>query len=157
MSEQPKIKVAPVRKSIEVRAPQARAFDVFTAGFGRWWPKTHHIAAVEMKDAVIEPRVGGRWYEVGEDGSQCEWGRVLAWEPPRRLMLAWRITAQFAYDPDGYTEVEVLFTDLGDGTTRIDFEHRGLERLGAEAGSTIASMDRGWGQILDLFKAAAES
>ncbi|THD74391.1 MAG: ATPase [Phenylobacterium sp.] len=148
---------APIRKTLSVRAPPEKAFEVFTAGIDRWWPRTHHIGKAELGRAVLEPRNGGRWYEVGVDGSECEWGEVLLWEPPRRLMLAWHITAQFTYDPDGYTEVDIRFTDAGDGTTRIDFEHRGLERLGAEAGSTIARMDSGWGQILGLFLAAAEA
>lgn len=148
---------APIRKTLEVRATPQTAFEVFTAGIDRWWPRTHHIGKAELGRAMLEPRLGGRWYEVGVDGSECEWGSVLAWDPPHRLVLAWNITAQFTYDPDGYTEVEVVFADAGDGTTRIEFQHSGLERLGAEAGGTIANMDRGWGLILDQFKASAET
>ena len=72
------IKPAPVRKSLVVKAPPERAFSVFTAGIGRWWPPSHHIGAAAFKDAVVEPRAGGRWYEIGEDGSECQWGHVIA-------------------------------------------------------------------------------
>ena len=81
------ISPAPVRKSVRVAAPQERAFEVFTAGIGRWWPKSHHIGAADLDTFVIEPRAGGRWYERGVDGSECEVGKVLAWEPPARLVL----------------------------------------------------------------------
>jgi uncharacterized protein YndB with AHSA1/START domain len=99
------IKPAPVRRSVTVKAPQARAFEVFTDGFGRWWPQSHHIGKAAMKTAVIEPRVGGRWYEVGVDGVECQWGRVLVWEPPNRLVLAWQLSAQWQYDASLLTEV----------------------------------------------------
>src|ERR1700724_525804 len=89
------IRPAPVRKQVHVKAPPERAFEVFTAGFARWWPASHHIGAAAYKNSLIEPRVGGRWYEIDEDGSECDWGEVLAWQPPRRLMLSWRIGADW--------------------------------------------------------------
>ena len=150
MSEQPKIKVAPVRKSIEVRAPQARAFDVFTAGFGRWWPKTHHIAAVEMKDAVIEPRVGGRWYHIGVDGSQCEWGRVLAWEPPAHLRLSWHLNGKFQYDNDVESEVDIYFIAENANVTRVELEHR-IMAPDAEALRAGVDSSGGWSVLLESF------
>ena len=82
------IKPAPVRRDFVVKAGVEKAFDVFTGGFGRWWPATHQIGASALKTAVLEPGVGGRWYEVDEDGTQVDWGRVLTWEPPSRLVLA---------------------------------------------------------------------
>ena len=147
-----KIKPAPVRRSVTVKAAQARAFQVFTDGFGRWWPASHHIGKVEMKSAVIEPRAGGRWYEIGEDGSHCEWGKVLVWEPPTRLVLAWQLTAQWQYDPSFLTEVEVRFTTEGEGT-RVDLEHRYLERYGSDAEKVRTSIDspKGWISILQAF------
>jgi len=149
------IRPAPVRRSVMVKASQARAFEVFTDGFGRWWPQTHHIGKLAMKTGVIEPRVGGRWYEVGEDGTQCEWGKVLVWEPPRRLVLGWQLNAQWQYDPALLTEVEILFTSEGDAT-RVDLEHRNLERFGVDAEKVRESVGspRGWGAILESFAQA---
>jgi len=151
------IKPAPVRKTLSVRATPEKAFRVFTEGFGRWWPSSHHIGATALKDAIIEPRQGGRWYEVCEDGSQCEWGDVLAWEPPSRLLLAWRLNAHWEYDPDLLTEVEVRFTAEGDGQTRVDFEHRGFENMGAAGEGARAGVDgpNGWGAILAGFRTLA--
>jgi len=107
---------------------------------------------------VIEPRVGGRWYGLLEDGSEAEWGDVLAWDPPRRLLLAWRIGANWAYDPDLTTEVEVTFTPAGE-MTRVELEHRHLERMGEGAESARASFDSdgGWGGLLKMFADLAEA
>jgi uncharacterized protein YndB with AHSA1/START domain len=150
------IKPAAIRKTFTVRATPEKAFEIFTAGFGSWWPKTHSIGDSPLKDAVIEPRAGGRWYGRHEDGSENTWGDVLVWDPPAHLVLAWRIDGTFTYDAALLTEVEVRFTALDDGQTRVDFEHRGLERFGDSeaANATRASMDGGWGLILDNFKAA---
>jgi len=146
---------AAIRKSFTVKAGPEQTFKVFTDGFDRWWPKTHYIGASPLRTAVLEPGVGGRWYGLHEDGSEGLWGDVLAWEPPTRLVLAWRITHEWGYDPKLLTEVEVRFTALGDGETRVDFEHRGLERFGDSpaADQTRASMTGGWTLILDSFKA----
>jgi uncharacterized protein YndB with AHSA1/START domain len=153
------IKPAAIRKTLTVRATPEKAFEVFTAGFDRWWPRTHHTGATPLRQAVLEPGVGGRWYSQHEDGSENEWGDVVAWEPPSRLVVAWRIDQTFTYDPNLLTEVEVRFTPLGDGETRIDFEHRGLERFGDgdAADQTRASMDGGWGLILNSFKTVADA
>jgi len=153
----PVITPAPVRKSIRVKAAPARAFEVFTAGMGRWWPGTHSINGSPMKDAIIEPREGGRWYERGEDGSECEWGRVLAWEPPGRLVLAWQIDAQWRYDANLVTEVEVKFLPDGDGT-RVELEHRHIERFGDQSEAARAALDSpgGWGGLLEMYGASAE-
>ena len=100
----------------------------------------------------MEPRSGGRWYELGVDGSECEVGQVAAWEPPSRLLLIWQLTAEFKFDPTLETEVEVLFTPEGSGT-RVDLEHRNLERLGETAETLRQSIDSpgGWGGLLELF------
>jgi len=121
------IRPAPVRKSVFVDAPQNHAFDVFTSGIGRWWPKSHKIGEAELDKPVIEPRAGGRWYQLGVDGSSCDVGKVLKWDPPARVLLAWQLTADWTYDPDLVTEVEVTFTPEGSGTL-VDLEHRLLER-----------------------------
>lgn len=151
------IQPAAIRKTLEVRAAPAKAFAVFTDGFDRWWPRSHTIGKSPLKRAVIEPGVGGRWYGVDEDGGEDDWGEVLAWEPPARLLLAWRINGRWTYDPSVLTEVEVCFTDLGDGRTRVDFEHRHLERLGDGGEEASQAMSGGWSGILESFKATAES
>jgi uncharacterized protein YndB with AHSA1/START domain len=144
-----------IKKELTVEAPLDRAFRVFTANMGAWWPKSHHIGQAALKDCVIEPKVNGRWYEVDEDGSTCDWGKVLEWDPPRRLRLAWQLNQEFRYDPDLVTEVEVSFTRLGPKRTRVDFEHRHLERFGDAAERLRGAMDTGWGEILDGYAQAA--
>jgi hypothetical protein len=104
--------VTPVVKVISVKASVVRAFDVFTRGFDTWWPREHHIGKSPMKRAIIEGRVGGRCYDEQVDGTDCPWGRVLVWEPPTRLVIAFQITPQWQYEPDlaKSSEVEITFT-----------------------------------------------
>ena len=144
-----------IRKQLTVEAPAERAFRVFTANMGTWWPKEHHIGQAALKDCVIEPQVNGRWYEVDEDGGTCEWGKVATWDPPRRLVLIWQLGPDFKYDPALVTEVEVTFTTLGPKRTRVDFEHRHIERFGDAAERLRGMMDSGWGQILASYEHAA--
>ena len=146
-----------IRKQLTVEAPLDRAFRVFTASMGLWWPKEHHIGKAALKDCVIEPKVNGRWYELGEDGTACEWGKVLTWQPPRKLVLAWQINASWQYDPSFVTEVEVTFTPEGPKRTRVELEHRNLDRFGDAAETMRTSFDSGWAGILGSFaKTAAE-
>lgn len=153
---QQRIAPATIRKTIAVNAPISRAFDVFANRMGDWWHKEHSIAKdTTQADVVIEPRAGGRWYEKGADGSEHQWGRVLAYEPPRRLLLAWQLTREFRFDPGFETTVEVRFEER-DGKTLVEFEHRDLERMGADAAELFEGMDGGWGMLLGLFKAKAE-
>lgn len=146
------IRPAPVRKSIRVNATPDRAFDVFTSGIGRWWPKSHKIGQAELERPVIEPRAGGRWYELDVDGSECQLGKVAVWDPPSRLVLIWQLTPEFKFDPDLITEVEVTFTPDGDATV-VDLEHRDLERMGdkAEAMAESVGGPGGWPALLQLF------
>jgi uncharacterized protein YndB with AHSA1/START domain len=150
-----------VRRSVTVNAPTDKAFRVYTEGFNSWWPPQHHIGTAELAEAVLETRPGGRWYERGVDGSTCEWGRVLAYEPPHRIVLSWQINGAWQYDPDPAhgSEVEVLFTDLGDGRTRVDLEHRAFERHGetGEAVQTGVSGDQGWAWIIERYGKEAEA
>jgi uncharacterized protein YndB with AHSA1/START domain len=151
---------APVRKSIQVKAPTARAFAVFTERMSQWWKPSHSINTSPMVAAIIEPHEGGRWFERGTDGSECQWGRVLVWQPPTRLVLAWQIDAQWKFDPDLVTELEVRFLPEGDGMTRVELEHRHLERFGDKAAAVRESLDSpgGWGGLLAAFaQDAAES
>jgi len=150
----PRIKAAPVKKTLRVNATSNHAFEVFTARFDAWWPKSHHIGKADIKEAVIEPRAGGRWYETGVDGSECEWGRVLVWEPPHRLVLSWRINAKFVIDETVASEVEVRFVDEGAGVTRVDFEHR-IEAEDAETMRGMVDAPNGWTAILEQFRALA--
>ncbi|MBU6297423.1 MAG: SRPBCC family protein [Alphaproteobacteria bacterium] len=141
---------APVRKSIHVKVPQARAFEVFTANFGRWWPRSHHIAKVEMKEAVIEPHIGGRWYEKSVDGSECEWGEVLVWEPPSRVVLSWRLNSKFEIDANVDSEVVVRFIADGPSATQVELEHR-IASSDAEAIRASVDSPQGWGGLLTLY------
>lgn len=151
------ITLAPVRKTLHVNAPPGKAFDVFIARMSGWWPPTHTILKSKFKDAVVEPRAGGRWYHVGEDGSECETGRVAVWDPPGRLVLVWQLNPEWQYDPDLETEVELRFVPEGTGT-RVEFEHRHIERMGKDAEKAHAAVDGpgGWTAILDEFRKFAE-
>jgi uncharacterized protein YndB with AHSA1/START domain len=152
-------RVEPVRKQIVIDASQAHVFKTFCEGIDRWWPREHHIGQSPMKRAVLEGRAGGRWYHECEDGTECDTGKVLTWEPPRRLVLTWQINGEWQYDPNFITEIEVTFTAEGPKKTRVDLEHRGLARFGVAAEQTRAMLDSpgGWGQTLaSLAKAALE-
>jgi len=148
-----------VRKSITVNAPLERAFSVFTDGIGGWWPPEHHIIGVPLDRMVVELRPGGRCYDVGTDGSECDWGRVLAYEPPTRFVLAWHLSTEWAFDPDPAhaSEVEVRFTADGPDATRVDLTHRHLERHGAGAEQIRTAVDSpdGWDKGLTRYAEAA--
>ena len=143
-----------VRQEIVVNAPIERAFNVFTEGYQTWNPPEHHIGEAELESTVMEPREDGRWYEVGVDGSECDWGFVTAWEPPHRLLLAWHLTPEYEFDPDPAraTEVEIRFTPR-DGGTLVELEHRGFEKH-AESGAGMrdaVSAPGGWNDLLALY------
>jgi DNA-binding transcriptional ArsR family regulator/uncharacterized protein YndB with AHSA1/START domain len=126
---QPELKVT---KSIVVDVRPTRAF-AFFLDQERWWPiATHHMAEPPGETAVLEPFVGGRWYERARDGSETDWGTVLAFEPPHRILLSWRMSADWTYepDPDRASEIEVTFLPEGRVCTRVVYEHRHLERYG---------------------------
>ena len=148
-----------VRKLMSVKAPAAVVWKVFTEEMGKWWPlAAYKIGKANAVDAVIEPRVGGRWYEQGEDGSTCDWGSVLVWEPPTRLVLSWDITADWQYDPALKTEIEVRFVADGENGTRVELEHRLLDRYGPRRDEMRAIFDKegDWGRLLQAFAARAE-
>lgn len=152
-----KSSVEVVRKEIVVEAPLEHAFRTFTEGMDRWWPRAHHIGKAELKEAVLELRAGGRWYERGVDGSECLWGKVLVYELPRRLVLAWQINGQWQYDETLLTEVEVRFTSEGPRRTRVELEHRHLERFGEHADAVRKAFDstNGWPGLLAAFEKIA--
>jgi uncharacterized protein YndB with AHSA1/START domain len=147
-----------VRKSIVVNTPQEHAFRTFTDHVHTWWPVGHHIGGKEPYQVIIEPKTGGRWFERADDGSECNWGRVLAWEPPQRVLLSWDINADWKYQPGLGSEVEVVFHREGPEKTRVVLEHRKLEVFGEKA-EQIRQMMEGegaWGDMLVLFAKAAE-
>ena len=152
--------LTPVARSVTVAAPVDRAFRVFTNSFPSWWPSDYHIGQAEYAEAIIEPREGGRWYERGVDGSECDWGRVLAWEPPHRLVVTWQINGQWQYDPDPAraSEIEVRFTAVGPEQTMVELEHRHLDRLvDATAARESVAGDGGWTGILRRYSDAVQS
>ena len=146
------IRPAPIRKSLVVKADVNRAFEVFVSRMHEWSPAVQSLLG-SRKDIVVEPRAGGRWYEIAESGAQADWGKVIAWEPPHRLVLAWQLDADFSYDPDLVTEFEARFVAEDARHTRIEFEHRNLDRFGARAAETAASLgsDGGWSGSFALY------
>src|SRR5436309_536615 len=128
------------RSSIVVEAPIERAFRVFTADFGRFKPREHNMLGVAIAETVFEPRVGGHIFDRGVDGSECRWARVLAYEPPTRVVFSWDIGLQWQIEPDPAktSEVEIRFLAEGPDRTRVELEHRHLERHG-----------EGWEQMRD--------
>lgn len=146
-----------VKKHIVVETSQQRAFRVFTDGIDRWWPRDHHIGASPLERMILEPYPGGRWYSICKDGSQVEVGKVVAWQPPVRVVLAWQITASWQYDPSFSTEIEVGFFAEGPRRTRVELEHKQLERYGAEAEAVKQTFeaDDAWAASLAGFARAA--
>jgi uncharacterized protein YndB with AHSA1/START domain len=152
-----RIEPAPVVKSVTVSASPARAFEIFASGMGDWWLKTHSLTTSGQKTVVVEPRAGGRWYEIGTSGEEKEWGRVLAYEPPHRILFAWQLNADWDFDPQFQTEVEVTFEAIADGGTTVRLEHRDLANYGAKAEEARGSLDSegGWAGLLQAFAAKA--
>ncbi|HEX5156613.1 MAG TPA: metalloregulator ArsR/SmtB family transcription factor [Ktedonobacterales bacterium] len=124
-----------VAKSIVVEVPRVQAFEFFIRQ-DAWWPvATHHLAEPAGETVILEPFVGGRWFERGSDGRERDWGRALIWEPPRRIVLSWQIGPGWVYEPDPTkaSEIEVRFLAESQHRTRVEFEHRHLERYGEQA------------------------
>jgi uncharacterized protein YndB with AHSA1/START domain len=144
-----------VQTSVTVEAPAERAFEVFTGDMKSWWPPEHHILASELVDTVVEPRTGGALYDVGADGNSCQWGTVVAFEPPSRFVFQWNVSLQWQVelDPAKSSEVEVRFIPEGPSTTRVELEHRNLERHGEgwESMRDAVGSDTGWAVGLGRF------
>jgi uncharacterized protein YndB with AHSA1/START domain len=150
-----RLRPASVKQSIVVEAPIERAFKVFTEGFGSFKPPEHNLLGVKIAETVFEPRVGGCIYDRGVDGSECRWARVLAYEPPDRLLLSWDISPQWKIetDPEKTSEWEVRFTAETATRTRVELEHRKLERHGEgwEGVRNGVAGDQGWPLYLRRF------
>jgi len=155
-----RIEVEPVRKSIRVRAGVERTYRVFTEEMDSWWPRTHHIGSSPMKRVVVEAREGGVIYTEQEDGTNCPWGSVVAWQPPHRFVLAWRVRPDWHYEPDlaKCSEVEVRFIPVDDGSTLVELEHRGFERHAGNYAAMRGQVNSvgGWGTMLEMFGKVAE-
>lgn len=149
----------PLFGSATVNLSLDQAFAFFTGSMSAWWPAEYHIGASDMVATVVEPAVGGRWFERDEDGTECDWGRVLVWEPPHRLVLTWQVNGYWAFDPDPAhaSEIEVRFTAEADAQTVVTLEHRHLDRLleGAVLRDQIERAGGGWGSVLQRFAAVA--
>jgi uncharacterized protein YndB with AHSA1/START domain len=144
-----------VQSEIVVEAPLERAFAVFTEDIGSWWPPENHILEAELAEMVFEPRVGGHVYDRGVDGSECRWARVLAYEPPSRVVITWDITPQWQLETDSSraSEIEVRFVPEAPERTRVELEHRNLERHGEgwEGLRDAVGSEGGWGSCLQSF------
>jgi uncharacterized protein YndB with AHSA1/START domain len=147
-----------VRSSIVVEAPREHAFSVFTQDMGSWWPPEHHILEGELAEMVFEPHVGGHVYDRGVDGRECRWARVLAYDPPERIVFSWDINLEWGLEPDpGKTsEVEVRFIAETPRRTRVELEHRHLERHGTgwEGMSGAVGSSEGWDAGLESYASA---
>ena len=148
--------IEPVRKIIEVKAPIARAFDVFTVGLTRWWPPNHGIGQKPMAKVLMEPRLGGRWLEIAEDGTETLVATIIDWDRPHRVVLRWQVNAQWKPDPTMGSEVVVQFTADGPDITTVELLHHKFETMGAQDGASMRKdVDGGWPTILDRFAAEA--
>ena len=149
-----------VHASIVVDAPIERAFQVFTQDFGRFKPAEHNMLGVEIAETVFEPRVGGHLYDRGVDGSECRWARVLAYEPPHRVVLSWDVSPQWQVeaDPAKTSEWEVRFVAETSQRTRVEIEHRNLDRHGGgwEGVRDGVGGDQGWPLYLSRYAAVVE-
>jgi uncharacterized protein YndB with AHSA1/START domain len=144
-----------VRSAIVVEAPIERAFEVFTQDFGSFKPPEHNLLQVEIAETVFEPRVGGSLYDRGVDGSECRWARVLAYEPPHRVRLSWDISPQWQIESDleKTSEWEVRFVAETPDRTRVEIEHRNLDRHGEgwEGVREGVGGDQGWPLYLERY------
>jgi uncharacterized protein YndB with AHSA1/START domain len=147
-----------VRRTVVVEAPLEQAFSLFAEGLGRWWPAEYTWSGDVLEAIGLEPREGGRCFERGPHGFWCDWGRVLVWDPPRQLVLAWQIAPDRTPEPDPAraSEVEVDFAAEGPEATRVRLEHRGFARHGPHGAEYRAGLDSpaGWTLLLDRFAAA---
>jgi uncharacterized protein YndB with AHSA1/START domain len=153
MSQQPA--ATTIRHSVVVDAPIEKAFKVFTEDFGRFKPPDHNLLGVEIAETIFEARVGGFLYDRGVDGSECRWARILAYEPPHRVVISWDISPSWQIETDQYktSEVEVRFVSEAPERTQVELEHRNLDRHGEgwEALREGVDGDQGWPLYLQRY------
>jgi hypothetical protein len=149
--------IAPVRKTVHVKAPIAHAFEVFTSGLTRWWPLDHGVGKKPIQKVLMEPRLGGRWLEIAQDGTETSVATITLWEPPHRFVMLWQVNAKWQPDATMKSEVDVRFTADGPKATHVEVVHHRFETMGAEAGASMRKdVDSGWPGLLALFVAEAE-
>jgi uncharacterized protein YndB with AHSA1/START domain len=148
--------IAPIRHAVHTKALPGKAFEIFTGQIGRWWPPGNGVGAQPLVEVVIEPGVGGRWFERDAAGHETPWGRVLEWAPPGRLVLAWQLDREKRFDPKLVTEVELTFAHAEGGGTDVKIEHRNLERFSQDSLQWLARIGGGWNQKLGEFAAFAD-
>jgi uncharacterized protein YndB with AHSA1/START domain len=149
--------IAPVCLTVHTKAAPAQAFEIFTKKMGRWWPRGSTVAAHPHDDVVVEPRVAGRWFERDADGRETQWGHVLVWDPPSRLVLAWQLGSDRKYDPSLITEVEIRFAPTPQGGTNVMLEHRNLERFRKDADHRAVAIGEGWSLMLSKYREFIEA
>jgi uncharacterized protein YndB with AHSA1/START domain len=153
----PQLKIAPVRKSILVKAPLATAFDVFTGGLTRWWPPNTGLGKKPILKVLLEPRLGGRWLEISKDGTETVVATISIWEPPTRLVMLWHMTGQFKADETIQSEVEVSFAAEGPDATRVELIHDKFENLGSSDGAIVRdAVNGGWPGMMERYAKEAE-
>ncbi len=154
-----------VFKSVRVKAPIERAFSVFVEQMETWWPATHHIAKQPFQTIIVEPRIGGGWYERDAEGNKCNWGTILAWDPPHLVRFSWHLgpghdSPDWTFDPDltRASEVEIRFTAEAAGTTLVEMIHSKLERHGGDTAKLRELFDGpgAWSAILASFEKAID-
>jgi uncharacterized protein YndB with AHSA1/START domain len=145
--------IEPLRLAFDVEAPQDHAFETYTRAIGTWWPADHTHTGRSDLAIEMEGRAGGRIFERTPEGEEFDWGRVVVWEPPARLVYSWHLRRS----PDEATEVEIMFRAMGDAATRVEIEHRGWERLGAEGQTWRDRNAGGWATLLPHYERAVET
>lgn len=144
--------IAPVRKEIRVAVSQAHAFEVFTSGLTKWWPPNHGVGPRPVKSTHMEPKLGGRWLELAEDGTQTIVATITEWAPPNRLVFVWQINAQWKPDASMKSEVEVTFDAQGADATLVKLLHHKFEAMGEDQGASMRrDVDGGWTPLLARF------
>jgi len=150
--------MAAVRQTFHVNVPIEFAFKVFTEKMGSWWPASHHVGDTPFKELLIDPRKGGRWYEINVNGEELIWGTVLAWDPPKKVALSWHLGPDWKSNPDLAKASEVVLEFIAEGAelTRVEFEHGHLERHGAgwEGMREMVGSPGGWPAILAKYAEA---
>ena len=149
--------IARVFKSVRIKAPVERTFEAFTVGLTHWWPQNHGIGEKPIAKVWMEPKLGGRWLEISEDGTETTVATITLWEPPHRFVMLWQINALWQPDATMRSEVDVRFATDGPDATHVEVLHHKFETMGAEAGASMRKdVDGGWPGLLQLFGQEAE-